>query len=85
MTVLDRMAKRYGQRPSAVLGIDDPWVAYQFDLTVMYVADAPEGGAVSGPPRAPSGVRQRRFASLAGGLGKDVKVRKMKIPESGIW
>jgi hypothetical protein len=77
------MARRYGQRPSAVLGIDDPWVAYQFDLTVMYVADAPDGGAVGSGPGAPAG-GQRKFASLAGGLGK-VKVRKMKIPESGIW
>jgi hypothetical protein len=67
-----------------VLGIADPWVAYQFDLTVMYVADVPEGGAVSGVSGAPAG-GQRKFASLAGGLGKNVKVRKMKIPESGIW
>jgi len=33
------MCKRYGQRPSNVLGIDDECVALDFDLTAMYMAE----------------------------------------------
>jgi len=34
------MCKRYGQRPSNVIGIDDECIALDFDLTAMYMAES---------------------------------------------
>ena len=31
---LHSLSVTYSQRPSAVVGVDDPWAAYQFDLAV---------------------------------------------------
>jgi hypothetical protein len=31
---VDTIARRYQQRPSALVGIDDAWLAYQVDLVV---------------------------------------------------
>lgn len=33
--LLHLMAKTYSQRPSAFVGIDDEWAAYQFDAAVL--------------------------------------------------
>ena len=35
MLTLHLLAKTYGQRPSAIAGIDDEWAAYQFDVAVL--------------------------------------------------
>ena len=31
---LHSLSVTYSQRPSAVVGVDDPWAAYQFDMAV---------------------------------------------------
>jgi len=32
--LLDAMAQRYGQRPSQIIGLCDPWQAYCFDQAI---------------------------------------------------
>lgn len=69
------------RRPSDFLGIDDPWLAYQVDLATfnaaMMARNGAKGGAAGGKPGARSA---KDLAKLAKG-----GVRKMKIPESGVW
>lgn len=36
------MAKSYQQRPSALMGIEDPWVAYMLDRAVFVVGNQVE-------------------------------------------
>ena len=33
--MIDQVARRYNQRPSSLLNIDDPWTALDVDLGVM--------------------------------------------------
>lgn len=45
LVTVDRIARRYGQRPSELIGVEDPWVAWEIDLAVMKAgcdADAEE-------------------------------------------
>lgn len=37
------MARAYGQRPSTLLGVDDPLAAYQFDHAVFSLEEAIDG------------------------------------------
>jgi hypothetical protein len=73
MRALDAIASRYGQRPSAILGISDSWAAYQFDLAVLNAGRTGE----SGEPGEAQG--RKPFSGLGG------KARKMQVPESGVW
>ena len=66
---LDRLATRYGQRPSEILGIENDWIAYQVDLvSALAGSNAKKPGA---PP--------------AGGYRKPMASKRVKIPESGVW
>lgn len=38
------MARTYSQRPSAIVGIDDEWAAYQFDAAVLIESLDGSGG-----------------------------------------
>ncbi len=42
--LLHLMAKTYSQRPSAFVGIDDEWAAYQFDAAVLMESLDDSGG-----------------------------------------
>jgi hypothetical protein len=87
LLLLDRLGERYGQRPSAFLGLDDAWLAYQVDVAAWEARvrvldeDTAQHGAFHAPNPA---LRQsgRRTPGSFKGLGA---VRKMKIPENGIW
>ena len=48
--LLHLMAKTYSQRPSAFVGIDDEWAAYQFDAAVLMESldDSPRPSAKAG-------------------------------------
>ncbi len=48
--LLHLMAKTYSQRPSAFVGIDDEWAAYQFDAAVLFESldDSPRPSAKAG-------------------------------------
>lgn len=82
---LDRLGRTYGVRPSAILGIEDEWAAYQFDLAAMAlgnrvekaIIDKEDVSALLGEKAGK--VDKKRFASLKG------QARKIKIPDSGIW
>ncbi len=39
------MARTTGQRPSTLVGIEDPWTAYQLDSAVVLVGSAIRGAA----------------------------------------
>lgn len=61
LRLLDAVAQRYGTRPSDILGIGDPWAAYQLDVATM-LAGMGEGKA-----------KGQSYASL-GGMAKRMKV-----------
>ena len=42
--MVDQVAVRYGQRPSALLGISDPFEALDFDIAVMLKGSRLERG-----------------------------------------
>ena len=74
--MLDLTAKRYGQRPSSIIGIHDPYVAYCFDSALAYRMTLSENPAPSdntptrqGRPR-PRGRRDMRITNgmLTGGF-----------------
>jgi hypothetical protein len=81
------MAERYSKRPSEILGIEDGWTAYQLDLCCILAGQLPPerlraNGAGDRPDRpARPTAGDPAYQSLAGMPG----VRKMKIPESGVW
>ncbi len=66
------MARAYGSRPSALLGVPDPLRAYQFDVAVFALDEAIDG-AIS---------RERRRIDLAG-LKADAR-RKVRRDERRI-
>jgi hypothetical protein len=69
---LDLLARRYGTRPSALLGVEG-WLGYQLDLAVAMgsLASQDERRGVNPLP--------------TGGFKAPSRVRKMKIPENGVW
>ena len=74
------MCEKYGQRPSRVIGITDEWAGYQFDMAVL------EAGLravieASDPKKKPSPNGKLE----AGKFTPPGPVRKMVIPENGIW
>ena len=91
---MDELGKRYGQRPSSFLGLPpDSWEAFQFDLAVLTVGRWVDSKLAE---RDKKGNPIHRLKELlnddprgqgAGGFQsiKHLAVKKMKIPESGIW
>ena len=84
------MAKEYSQRPSSILGVDDEWAAYQLDLAAMALARRVEDGLahhksigeiLGGSASTSSASASSAFADPRGMQ----PIRKIKIPESGIW
>ena len=77
LRLLDAIGHRYGQRPSQILEIVDPWTAYQVDLAALVVGrDGRRETSARGSTR---GNRPRQYGSLRG------IARKVKVPASGIW
>lgn len=71
MTTLHMVAQTYGQRPSRIVGIRSSRLAYQFDVAVL--------ASVSVQPSEAAQPQQRY--SVPGSL----PVRRMAIPDSGVW
>lgn len=99
MTNLHILAKTYGQLPSAIIGIPDEWAAYQFNNAVLlaglhHEVEATKNGrsstsapttstktATTATPKDDSQFRDpMELAAFMGG-----EIRKMKVPESGVW
>jgi hypothetical protein len=89
---LHQLGATYAQRPSSILGITDSWLAYQIDVVTLRLGTWVEGKLEE---RDKEGKRihtldellrddlaeeQIRFASA-----KHLVVKKMKIPDSGVW
>ena len=84
------MASAYGQRPSAILGIEDEWAAYQLDLATLRLGRQVEKELAEGKSieeaftPGPSPVHQND--GRGGGRFKEpVAAKKMRIPDGGVW
>jgi len=77
LLILDAVGQRYGVRPSAILGIEDAWLAWQLDVAVLAAVGSRQGGG-----RRHSGARADKASGFAG-LG--TRARAVKLPESGVW
>lgn len=89
---MDALGQRYGQRPSSFLGLDaESWEAFQFDMAVLTVGRWIDSKLAErdkqGKPihRLQDLLREdtgpdAEFRSL-----KSPALRKMRIPENGIW
>lgn len=69
------VAQTYGQRPSDIIGIDDPTTAYQFDVAVLATVSA----AKDEPARASASAPQKYTVPTS------LPVRRMAIPADGVW
>jgi hypothetical protein len=89
--LLHNLGKTYGCRPSAILGIDDPWAGYQLDLVCLTTGSEVEAAIMKGQsieqalgpsePRRGSKSRAReQFRDPTPFVSQ-----KMRIPESGVW
>lgn len=87
------MARRYGQRPSAILGLADEWAAYQLDAVALTLGRWVEGKLSE---RTKDGRPVHRLATLLGLADPAVQagqfrslrgmgLKKVKIPSSGVW
>jgi hypothetical protein len=83
--LLDATAQRYGQRPSAMVGIEDPYEAYCFDAAIALRGIEFEAGA-----RRPKGEREEQTLTLGGGITLTGKLSgytetyRRKMREQGI-
>lgn len=85
------MAAAYGSRPSAILGVEDSWSAYQLDLCCLTLGRQVEG-LISGPEKERLTIEQALAltddGAPLGGVYRDPSMyvkRKVAIPESGVW
>lgn len=78
------MATRYETKPSVLLGLDDPWAAYDLDLAAAMEAVRALQGQRPGQRWAKRGGSGTGKVSSVRGLVRG-KLRKVRIPESGIW
>ena len=89
---MDELGRRYGQRPSAFLGLaPDSWQAFQFDLACWTVGRWIEGKLAERDKKGQPIHRLKDLlsddAQVAGGFRslKHLAVKKMQVPASGIW
>lgn len=87
---LHTLGDAYGVRPSALLGIDDEWLAFQLDETVLIFGREMENEM----SKASADERKRSLTDLFRMNRKPAQqfapmkmpgIAKMKIPENGIW
>lgn len=87
--MLYRQAETFGQSPAAILGITEPWIAYQFDQAVLtlglYVSGKLGERKKNGKPKwtltqilEGRAMKQKRgtMAQLLATFGRTVKQRK---------
>ena len=81
----------YHRRPSEVIGVDDPWVAYQFDMAVAQFGAWVEGKLSE---RDKAGKPKHSLAKLLGDEAAQVQeyapvsavgLRKVRVKEDGTW
>ena len=88
---LHSLSVTYHQRPSEVVGIDDTWAAYQFDMAVAQFGAWVEGNLNE---RDKSGKPVNSLAKLLGDEETQVQeyapisamgLRKVRVKEDGTW
>lgn len=88
---LHSLSVTYRQRPSEVIGVDDPWAAYQFDLAVAQFGAWVEGKL---DERDKKGKPTHTLASLLGDEAARAReyapvsaegLRKVRVKEDGTW
>lgn len=91
MANLHLLSKTYGKLPSELIRVPNTWAAYQFDMAVLLAGLDFENRAAEdqmGAGKRPSGKkppkRKDDYQSVKNS-GLTRGVRKMQIPESGIW
>jgi len=81
----------YHRRPSEVIGIDDTWAAYQFDMAVAQFGAWVEGKLAE---RDKAGKPKHSLAKLLGDEAAQVQeyapvsaagLRKVRVKEDGTW
>jgi hypothetical protein len=84
--MLHAVSAAYGQRPSELLRVSDPWAAYQLDAATLLLGreveaailrDEDVDALLDGQPGEPDAGQFRSPVGLV--------TKTMKIPESGIW
>ena len=94
--LLHSLAETYGQRPALLLGVSDEWAGYQLDVATLTIgryvdAETADGKqqprdvlrrlSAAAPAATPTTADNRHYRRLGGMPG----LRKMHVPESGIW
>ena len=88
---LHSLSVTYQRRPSEVIGVDDPWAAYQFDLAVAQFGAWVEGKLNE---RDKKGKPVNSLAKLLGDEAartqeyapvSAVGLRKVRVKEDGTW
>ncbi len=79
------MAERFGQRPSQILALDDPWAAYQFDLAVLATAvenEQANRGSQGAPARstAPFSKNTKDYRNP-----RALVTRRVRVKPDGTW
>ena len=91
---LHSLSATYSQRPSAVIGLDDPWAAYQFDMAVGQFGAWVEGklaerDQAGKPKHTLEGLLSEDGADSAdAGRFRSVSaegLRKVRVREDGTW
>lgn len=95
--LLHQVGKSYCSRPSAILGIADDWLAYQVDVATLLLGSQVDAMTQDGKQSVESALAEldRRDGAAAPRPERAVRsafrplaapgIRKMKIPENGIW
>ncbi len=88
---LHSLSVMYHRRPSEVIGVDDPWAAYQFDMAVAQFGAVVEGKLNE---RDKAGKPVHTLAKLLGDEAAQaqeyapvnaVGLRKVRVKEDGTW
>lgn len=85
MWELYNLGTAFAQRPSSILGIEEEWTAYQFDVMCLLIGreieqDVAKGGSVEGAVRRRGSGSKKSFRDA-----RPYVSRKMQVPESGVW
>lgn len=88
--LLDQVAQAYSSRPSAILGVEDGWLAYQVDVAAWSVGQ--QAARLMAEQRlTPAQALARLEAGRAGAPARRFRdprpmvSRTMRVPTSGVW
>ena len=87
------LAMEFHSRPSAVLGIDDEWAAYQFDMACLRLARYVDAelekkrtlNAILSEDLTTGHSPTRAGGQTFSDVRQIFQARSMSVPESGVW